>query len=233
VAGDFHGLNTLEHQPAKIAAMEGHWEARQEGAPLILFGLPDDEAEETRFRVELPKVGSLILTHEWDGVVEGLKAWPKDERPPSEIVFWSFRLMVGLGFAMVGLGLWSLLARLRGRLYEWRALLWCSLVMGPSGFAAVLAGWITTEAGRQPWTVYGMLRTAQSVSPLEAPAVGASLAAFVLVYFAVFGAGTFYVLRLMGRSPQAKLEEDSGPSHAAGITPAYALEARRGSHPAD
>ena len=233
VAGDFHGLNTLEHQPAKIAAMEGHWEARQEGAPLILFGLPDDEAEETRFRVELPNLGSLILTHEWDGVVEGLKAWPQDQRPPSEIVFWSFRLMVGLGFAMVGLGLWSLLARLRGRLYEWRALLWCSLVMAPSGFGAVLAGWITTEVGRQPWTVYGMLRTAQSVSPLEVPAVASSLVAFVLVYFAVFGAGTFYVLRLMGRSPQAKLEEDIGPSHAAGITPAYALEARRGSHPAD
>jgi len=233
VAGDLHGLNTLEHQPAKIAAMEGHWEARQEGAPLILFGLPDDEAEETRFRVELPNLGSLILTHEWDGVVEGLKAWPQDQRPPSEIVFWSFRLMVGLGFAMVGLGLWSLLARLRGRLYEWRALLWCSLVMGPSGFGAVLAGWITTEVGRQPWTVYGMLRTAQSVSPLEVPAVASSLVAFVLVYFAVFGAGTFYVLRLMGRSPQAKLEEDVGPSHAAGITPAYALDARRGSHPAD
>src|SRR3546814_10580393 len=115
-----HGINTFAHQPAKIAAIEGHWEARQEGAPLILFGLPDDEAEETRYRIELPNLGSLILTHEWNGVVAGLKAWPKEERPPSEIVFWSFRLMVALGFAMAALGLWSLVARLRGSLYEGR-----------------------------------------------------------------------------------------------------------------
>jgi cytochrome bd ubiquinol oxidase subunit I len=227
IAGDLHGLNTLEHQPQKIAAMEGHWEARQVGAPLILFGIPNDEAEETRLRLELPNFGSLILTHEWNGVVEGLKAWPREERPPSEIVFWSFRLMVGLGFAMVGLGLWSLIARLRGRLHDWRALHWCSLVMAPSGFGAVLAGWVTTEVGRQPWTVYGMLRTADSVSPLGAPAVGSSLAAFILVYFAIFGAGTYYALRLMGRSPQAKLDEDIGPVRAAGITPAPALEAPR------
>src|SRR3546814_102334 len=120
VAGDLHGINTFAHQPAKIAAIEGHWEARQEGAPLILFGLPDDEAEETRYRIELPNLGSLILTHEWNGVVAGLKAWPKEERPPSEIVFWSFRLMVALGFAMAALGLWSLVARLRGSLYEGR-----------------------------------------------------------------------------------------------------------------
>src|SRR3546814_4761432 len=153
VAGDLHGLNTFEHQPAKIAAMEGHWEARQAGAPLILFGVPDDEAEETRYRIELPNMGSLILTHEWNGVVQGLKAWPKEERPPSEIVFWSFRLMVALGFAMAGLGLWSLVARLRGTLYDGRVLLWCSGLMAPSGFGAVLAGWIHTEVGRQPWKI--------------------------------------------------------------------------------
>src|SRR3546814_93777 len=185
-----HGINTFAHQPAKIAAIEGHWEARQEGAPLILFGLPDDEAEETRYRIELPNFGSLILTHEWNGVVAGLKAWPKEERPPSEIVFWSFRLMVALGFAMAALGLWSLVARLRGSLYEGRVLLWCSILMAPSGFAAVLAGWVTTEVGRQPWTVYGILTTAESVSPLAAPAVASSLVAFIVVYFAVFGAGT-------------------------------------------
>ena len=227
VAGDLHGLNTLEHQPAKIAAMEGHWEARQRGAPLILFGLPDDSAEETRYRIELPKLGSLILTHEWDGEVQGLKAWPPEERPSSSIVFWSFRIMVALGFAMVGIGLWSLLMRLRRRLYEAPWLHRCAVAMGPAGFGAVLAGWVTTEVGRQPWTVYGLLTTAQSASPLEAPAVGASLAAFVLVYFTVFGAGTFYVLRLMGRSPQEKIEEDLGPVRAAGITPGPALAGRR------
>ena len=227
VIGDLHGLNTFEHQPAKIAAMEGHWEARQRGAPLILFGLPDDSAEETRYRIELPKLGSLILTHEWDGEVQGLKAWPPQERPSSSIVFWSFRVMVALGFAMVGIGLWSLLMRLRRRLYEASWLHRCAVAMGPAGFAAVLAGWVTTEVGRQPWTVYGLLTTVQSASPLEAPAVGASLAAFVLVYFAVFGAGTFYVLRLMGRSPQARIEEDLGPVRAAGITPGPALAGRR------
>lgn len=232
VAGDLHGVNTLAHQPAKIAAIEGHWEARQEGAPLILFGLPDDEAEETRYRIELPNLGSLILTHEWNGAVAGLKAWPKEERPPSEVVFWSFRLMVALGFAMAALGLWSLVARLRGSLYEGRALLWCSILMAPSGFAAVLAGWVTTEVGRQPWTVYGMLTTAESVSPLAAPAVASSLVAFIVVYFAVFGAGTFYVLRLMARNPQARLDEDLRPLRAAGITPAPAMEAQRHRHPA-
>ncbi|HEY9536633.1 MAG TPA: cytochrome ubiquinol oxidase subunit I [Kiloniellaceae bacterium] len=224
VAGDLHGLNTFEHQPAKIAAMEGHWEARQAGAPLILFGVPDDEAEETRYRIELPNMGSLILTHEWNGVVQGLKAWPKEERPPSEIVFWSFRLMVALGFAMAGLGLWSLVARLRGTLYDGRVLLWCSVLMAPSGFGAVLAGWITTEVGRQPWTVYNVLTTAESVSPLAAPAVAASLLAFVVVYFAVFGAGTFYVLRLMGRPPEKEPDDPIGPLRAAGITPAQAIE---------
>jgi cytochrome d ubiquinol oxidase subunit I len=230
LAGDMHGLNTLEHQPAKIAAMEGHWEETITGAPLILFGLPDDQAEETRYAVEVPHLGALILTHEWDGKVQGLKAWPKEERPPSVVVFWSFRLMVGLGFAMVGLGLWSAFLRLRGRLYESPWLHGAAVVMAPSGFAAVLAGWVTTEVGRQPWTVYGLLTTAQSSSPLDAAAVGASLVAFILVYFAVFGAGTFYVLRLMARSPRAKVEDDLGPTRAAGITPGPAM-AGPGFHP--
>jgi cytochrome d ubiquinol oxidase subunit I len=233
VAGDLHGLNTFEHQPAKIAAMEGHWEESQRGAPLILFGLPDDAAEETRYALEIPSLGSFILTHDWNGEVKGLKAWPEDERPPSVIVFWSFRVMVALGLAMVAIGLWSFIMRLKGRLYDSRALQWGAVAMAPAGFAAVLAGWVTTEVGRQPWTVYGLLTTAQSASPLEAPAVGASLIAFVVVYFAVFGAGTFYVLRLMGRPPQAEAEEERGPTRAAGITPVYAYETRRGSRHAD
>jgi len=231
VAGDMHGLNTLEHQPAKIAAMEGHWEESIKGAPLILFGLPDDQAEVTRYAVEVPHLGSLILNHEWNGELKGLKAWPKEERPPSVVVFWSFRLMVALGFAMMGLGLWSAVLRLRGRLYDSSWLHGAAVVMAPAGFAAVLAGWVTTEVGRQPWTVYGLLTTAQSSSPLDAAAVGASLITFILVYFAVFGAGTFYVLRLMARPPRAKVEEDLGPTRAAGITPGPAM-AGHGSHPA-
>ncbi len=220
VAGDFHGVNTLEHQPAKIAAIEGHWEEVQQGAPLILFGIPDDETETTRAKVEIPHLGSLILTHSWDGEVRGLKAFPPDERPSPEIIFWTFRLMVGLGFAMLGLALWGALARWRGRLYDAAWHLRAAVAMGPAGFVAVLAGWVTTEAGRQPWTVYGMLRTAESASPIEASAVSSSLLAFILVYFAIFGAGTFYLLRLMGKDPRpVRHEEDDGPIRTAGTMP--------------
>ncbi len=226
-AGDEHGLNTLEHQPRKIAAMEGHWET-QKGAPLILFGIPDDKAEITRYKIEIPHGSALILTHSWDGELKGLKNWPKGDRPPMEIVFWSFRIMVGLGFAMLGLGLWSGWQRWRGRLFDDDWLLRAAILMGPSGFVAVLAGWVTTEVGRQPFTVYGLLRTADSVSPLAAPAVGASLIAFIAVYCAVFGAGIFYVLRLMRQTPGKEgLIEDLGPTRAGGITPARAAAAGR------
>lgn len=222
--GDLHGLNTLEHQPAKIAAMEGHFETRS-GQPLILFGWPDMQAETTRYAVEIPTAGSLVLTHSWDGEVKGLKAWPPQERPNALIVFWSFRIMVGLGVLMALLGLWSLWLRYRHQLYASRWLLRASLLMAPSGFVAVLAGWITTEVGRQPYTVYGLLRTAQSVSPIDARAVGASLIAFIVVYFAVFGTGIFYTLREMAHTPSLN-EPDIAkgiPQRAAGITPAPAL----------
>jgi len=229
LSGDLHGLNTLEHQPAKVAAMEGHYES-YDGAPLILFGIPDDEAEETRHAIEVPNLGSLILTHELDGRVEGLKSFPADERPGAEIVFWSFRLMVALGLAMFGVGLWSAWARYRGRLFEARWLLRAAVLMTPAGFGAVLAGWVTTEVGRQPWTVYGLLRTSESASPIDAAAVGTSLVVFVLVYFVVFGAGTYYALRLMGRPPAAGRAEESWLTRTAGITPGPALKPRRPVH---
>ena len=226
VAGDFHGLNTLEHQPAKVAAMEGHYDTHR-GAPLILFGIPDDDAEETRFAVEVPKLGSLILTHEWDGEVKGLKAWPKEDRPPAEIVFWSFRVMVALGLAMAALGMWSGWKRLRGGLFDAPWLQRAAVLMAPSGFAAVLAGWVTTEVGRQPWTVYGLLRTVDSIAPIDGTAVGASLIAFIVVYFAVFGAGTFYLLRLMSRPPDAGVIDDIGPTRTAGLMPGPATGRHR------
>ncbi|MHB2169809.1 cytochrome ubiquinol oxidase subunit I [Alsobacter sp. R-9] len=226
LAGDMHGLNTLEHQPAKIAAMEGHFETRA-GAPLILFGWPDMTAETTRYAIEVPKLGSLILTHSLDGVVKGLKEWPPQDRPPAPVVFWSFRIMVGIGMLMAALGLWSLWLRWRGRLYEAPWLHRSALAMGPSGIVAVLAGWITTEVGRQPWTVYGHLRTADAASPIAAQAVAASLVAFIVVYFAVFGAGTFYILRLMNKGVERgepELEPDK-PLRASGITPGPAMDA--------
>lgn len=220
VAGDFHGLNTLEHQPAKVAAMEGHFETRS-GAPLILFGWPDMAAEVTRYAVEIPKLGSFILTHDWNGTIKGLKDFPKQDRPNAAIVFWSFRVMVGLGLLMAAIGAWSLLARLRGALYDSPWLHRAAVLMTPAGFGAVLAGWITTEVGRQPFTIYGFLRTADSVSPIAAPAVATSLVAFIIVYFFVFGAGTLYILKLMGHAP--RLDEPdvpaSVPQRAAGITP--------------
>jgi cytochrome d ubiquinol oxidase subunit I len=227
VAGDLHGLNTLEHQPAKIAAMEGHWETKA-GQPLILLGWPDMAAETTRYAVEIPRLGSFILTHDWNGEVKGLKAWPRTDRPNSTIVFWTFRIMVGLGALMALLGFWSLWLRWRGRLTASPWLLASAVAMGPSGFVAVLAGWFTTEIGRQPFTVYGLLRTAESASPIDAQAVAASLVAFIVVYFLVFGAGVFYILRLMRKPPEPGEPgmEKGVPTRAAGITPAPALEPR-------
>ncbi len=221
--GDMHGLNTLEYQPAKIAAMEGDFET-QAGAPLILFGIPDDKAEVTRYQIALPRLGSLILTHRADGTIKGLKDFPADARPPAQIVFWSFRIMVGLGFAMLGVGVWSLLRRFqRGGLYQDRWLHRVSLIMAPAGFIAVIAGWITTEVGRQPFTIYNQLRTAQSVAPIDAAAVGTSLLVFIVVYFFVFGAGIFYILRLCNQAPKPFDDISHAPSRSSGITPAIAI----------
>jgi cytochrome d ubiquinol oxidase subunit I len=229
LAGDQHGLNTVEHQPRKIAAIEGHYETLAR-APLILFGIPNSKEERMEYVVEIPYLGSLILTHTLDGVIRGMKEWPPSERPPMGIVFYAFRVMVGIGMLMLGLGFWSLWLRHRGKLYEnvWmhRAALW----MGPSGFVAVLAGWVVTEVGRQPYTVYNLLRTADSASPIDAAAVAGSLIAFVVVYFALFGAGTVYILRLMHQMPDAGHGELSinEPIRAGGIVPASALTGSSG-----
>lgn len=224
VAGDLHGLNTLKYQPAKIAAMEGHFET-QAGAPLILIGLPNPEKERVDYSIIIPKLGSFILTHDWNGVVKGLKEWPKDKRPSVNIVFWSFRLMLGIGFAMLAMGAWSLYLRSRRRLYEAPWMHRAAVLMGPAGFVAVVSGWITTEAGRQPYTVYGLLTTAQSASSINAAAVGVSLVAFIMVYFVLFGAGAFYILRLMSKPPkdgEPDLAPDQ-PIRAAGLMPAPTL----------
>ena len=229
-AGDMHGLNTLEHQPAKVMAMEGHYQSHPDGAPLILFGIPDSAEKRVDYAVEIPKASSLILKHDWDAPLAGLDTIPEEDQPPVGIVFWAFRVMVAIGFAMLGLGLWSLVARWRKGLYEWSWLHRAALAMGPSGFVAVIAGWIVTEVGRQPFTVYGLLRTADSASPLDAPAVGASLLAFVVVYFAVFGTGTWYILRLMRAAPMGQepgvRRSEKGPIRSAGITPAAQSAAR-------
>jgi cytochrome d ubiquinol oxidase subunit I len=224
LAGDQHGLNTVEHQPRKIAAIEGHYETLAR-APLILFGIPNSKEERMDYVIEIPYLGSLILTHTLDGVIRGMKEWPPSERPPMGIVFYAFRVMVGIGMLMLGLGFWSLWLRHRGKLYENVWMLRAAVWMGPSGFVAVLAGWVVTEVGRQPYTVYNLLRTADSASPIHAAAVASSLIAFVVVYFALFGAGTVYILRLMRQAPDAGHAELSvnEPVRAGGIVPPSAL----------
>ena len=203
VVGDMHGLNTLEHQPAKLAAIEGHWENKEgEGVPLILFGIPDMEAETTRYALEIPNLGSLLLTRSWDGQVPALKDFPKADRPNSLVVFWTFRLMVGLGVLMILLAVIGTWLHRGGRIFANRPFLKFAVAMGPAGLVAILAGWFTTEVGRQPWVIYGVMRTAEGVSAHDAGQVGFTLALFVVVYLAVFGAGTIYLLRILGKGPE-------------------------------
>jgi cytochrome d ubiquinol oxidase subunit I len=200
VIGDLHGLNTLEHQPAKVSAMEGLWET-QRGAPLVLFGWPDEEGETTRFSLEIPKLSSLILTHDLDGEVKGLKEWPKDERPPAAWVFWPFRIMVGIGMLMMATGLIAIVLFLKKRLFESAWFQYGCMALTPAGFVAVLAGWFVTEVGRQPYIVYGLLRAAEAASPVSAGPIAISLLAFVVVYVFVFGAGSYYILKLIAKGP--------------------------------
>ncbi|MBT1157012.1 cytochrome ubiquinol oxidase subunit I [Aminobacter anthyllidis] len=208
--GDLHGLNTLKHQPAKIAALEGHWENKPgEAVPLTLFGWPDMEKEETLYAVKVPRLGSLILTHSWDGQFPGLKEYAREDRPNSTVVFWSFRVMVGLGILMLLLGAWGLWLRWRKQLYEKRLFLRFATLMGPAGLIAILAGWYTTEIGRQPWIVYGVMRTKDAVSNHSVLAMSTTLIVFVVVYFIVFGIGTSYMLKLVGKGPEVD-EHDPG-----------------------
>ncbi len=224
IAGDQQGLNTLRYQPAKVAAMEGDFRTVA-GTSLKLFGLPDMRAGRTEAAIAIPHLGALILTHEWNGTVRGLDSFPRRIWPPAPWVFWSFRIMVALGFAMVGLGWWSLWERARGRLFASVWLSRAAVAMGPAGFLAVLAGWTTTEVGRQPFTVYGLLLTSQSASPIGTPGVAVSFAAIAVVYLIVFGVGIRYILRQMRRPPDIgeRGPEAGVPVRSAGLTPAAAL----------
>lgn len=225
--GDAHGLNTLKHQPAKIAAIEGHWENKNsEPTPLILFGYPDMEREETRYSLEIPYLGSLILTHSLTQQIPALKSFPKEDRPDSTIIFYSFRIMAGLGMLMIVLGLWSLCLRWRSNLYENRAFLRFALLMGPSGLIALLAGWFTTEIGRQPWVVYGLLRTKDAVSSHGEMQMSISLLLFVVIYSSVFGVGYLYMMKLIRKGPQpheGQNQDHGGPGQHR--TPARPLSA--------
>ncbi|RAW93519.1 cytochrome ubiquinol oxidase subunit I [Photorhabdus laumondii] len=204
--GDAHGLNTLKHQPVKVAAMEGHWENLPgEATPLILFGIPDMAREETRYAVEIPYLASLILTHSIDKQVPALKEFPPEDRPNALMVFWSFRVMVGLGMLMIVAGFWGLWLRYKRRLYQSKAFLRFIFLMAPSGLIAILAGWFTTEIGRQPWVVYGLLRTKDAVSAHGEIHMNISLLLFIAVYSSVFGVGYAYMMKLIRKGPKKEL----------------------------
>lgn len=203
--GDMHGLNTLEHQPAKVAAMEGLYKT-ETSVPLILFGWPDDISEEVKHAIKIPGLASFILTHDMQGEIKGLSEWAKEDRPPVAIVFWSFRIMVGIGLAMIATGLIAAFLYARKKLFDSPLFYrWC-ILMGPSGFIAVLAGWFVTEVGRQPYTVYGVIRTAESVSPVLGEHVALSLLAFVIVYMLLFGAAVYYIFKLIRKGPDVSDE---------------------------
>ncbi|WP_176504049.1 cytochrome ubiquinol oxidase subunit I [Cobetia sp. 5-11-6-3] len=224
--GDMHGLNTLKHQPAKIAAIEGHWDnSHGEPTPLILFGVPDMQREETRFALEIPALGSLLLMHDIDKQVPALKDFPAADRPNSTVVFWSFRLMVGLGLAMILLGLSGVYLARKGRLFTSRRWLRLAVAMGPAGLIAILAGWFTTEVGRQPWVIYGLMRTEDAVSAHSAVHLSISLTAFVTVYFIVFGTGINYLFKLIKKGPEG--DDSHAPSGGPGKprTPSRPLSA--------
>ena len=205
--GDLHGLNAREHQPIKVAAMEAHWEngSEGEGVPLILFAVPNEKAERNDYEIAIPKLGSVILTHTLDGEIQPLKSVPPEERPPVKPVFYAFRVMVGLGTAMLLLVLASLWAWKRKQLYDGRGFGRWVLdgwrVMSLSGFVAILAGWYVVEIGRQPYVIYGLLRTADAVSAIDRTSVMTSLIVFAVAYLIVFGAGIGYLLKLIRKGP--------------------------------
>ena len=219
--GDLHGLNTREYQPEKIAAIEANWETRAR-MPLLLFAWPDERTEANSIEIGIPVLGSIILTHDPDGVVQGLKDWRPEFRPPVAIPFFAFRAMVGVGVLMLALVVCSWWVWTRGRLGEDRWFLKLCELAAPLGFVAVLAGWITTEVGRQPWVVHRLLRTADAVTPsLTAGDVLGSLAVYVVTYAAIFGAGSFFLVRLLRTGPTDKTVIEQHPV----ATPARPLSA--------
>ena len=204
--GDAHGLNTLEHQPVKVAAMEGLW-TTQGRAPAVLFAWPNSTTESNEYEIAIPGLASIYLTHDVNGVVKGLKDFAPQDRPPVAIVFWAFRVMVGMGMLMLAVVAWGAWLRLRGRMFASPAFLFVCNFMAPAGFIAVIAGWTVTEVGRQPWVVYGLLRTKDAVSPsITGLDVLLSLLMCMAVYAVIFSAGLYYLFRLARAGPPTEAD---------------------------
>ena len=221
IIGDQHGLNTLEHQPIKIAAMEAHWDSKEPGA-LVLFGWPDEKAETNRYEISIPHGASLVLKHDPNALFAGLKDVPPADRPPVAPPFFAFRIMVGIGLLMIATGLVGVLLWWRGKLFDTRWYLWPASQAWWLGFVAVISGWIVTETGRQPWIATGILRTADATSPVSAVAVAVSLALFVVVYGIVFTMGIYYINRLIARGPEGQAV--AAPEHGLPSRPLSAVE---------
>ncbi|MEO6749705.1 MAG: cytochrome ubiquinol oxidase subunit I [Casimicrobiaceae bacterium] len=225
VLGDLHGVNTAEYQPVKVAAMEGLW-TTQARAPAVLFAIPDARNETNHYEIAVPALASLYLKHDINATVQGLKSVPAADRPPVGYVFWAFRLMVGLGLLMLAVVAWSVVLRFRAGMENSRMFQAACVAMLPAGFLAVLAGWTVTEVGRQPWVVYGLLRTRDAVSPsLTGGDVVISLICYVVVYLVIFGAGTYYMVHLVRKGPPTDIA-----AHDATLTerPARPLSAADG-----
>ena len=199
--GDAHGLNTLEHQPRKIAAMEAIWD-NETGAGLRLFAIPDQKNQTNHYEVLIPKLASLILTHDANGTIQGLSNWAPEDQPPVTIIFWSFRVMVAIGLAMILTGVFAVILYFRKRLFDTRWFQYWCMLMTPSGFIAILAGWFVTEVGRQPYVTYGVIRTSDGVSPVISEQIALTLLAFIITYIFIFGAGSYYILKLIGQGPK-------------------------------
>jgi cytochrome bd ubiquinol oxidase subunit I len=233
VIGDLHGLKTLEYQPAKIAAIEAHWDERPGPLPLVLFAIPNEAEERNDYEIAVPYLGSLILTHSLTGTYPALSSFPVEDRPPVHLPFYGFRVMVGIGIILIVMAVWGTWLWYRGRLEVSQRYLWLASKTWPLGFIAILAGWTVTEVGRQPWVAHGILRTVDAASPVSAGAVATSLALFVVIYSIVFSAGIYYINRLIVRGPQppARGQPRGLPnrplSGASGEDPALAGEAGR------
>lgn len=235
VIGDLHGLNTLEHQPVKLAAMEGHWYEDDPGH-LLIFGVPNEEERRNHFEIAIPYLGALILTHDLHGTYQGIADFPEDEWPPVANVFYTFRIMVGIGLILIAVGLWGLYNWRRDRLFDSRLFLKSTQHMWPLGFIAIIAGWFVTEQGRQPWVAQGLMRTVDGVSPVSANSMALSLALFVIIYTVIFALGLYYINRLILRGPFGEATEEpagvpSRPLSASTEATREATGRRRGEGP--
>jgi len=221
LVGDASGKAVERLQPAKLAAIEAFWDTRA-GQPLHIVAWPDRSTAANRWELSIPKLGSLITAGDANATVKGLKDFAPADRPPVAVVFWAFRVMVGLGVAMIGLGLWGGWLWLRGGPERSRLFLRAATLMGPAGFVAVIAGWTTAEVGRQPWVVWGVMRTADAASPVTSGEVSASLIGFLVVYALVFTAGALYILRILAAGPTVA---GTAPAAAVARAPGSALGA--------